>query len=88
MILYFRSIGANDTWGRKSIGAIIGVLHALVAAHGFRVALLRAIPDPTYLAFNDLFFRMSVLFERMLLDVQLRNRCRMFCGNALGPAHE
>jgi len=20
--------------------------------------------------------------------VQLRNRCRMFCGNALGPAHE
>ena len=41
-------------------------LRALAAAHGFRVALLRAIPDPTYLAFNDLFFRMSVLFERIL----------------------
>ena len=41
-------------------------LRTLAAAHGFRVALLRAIPDPTYLAFNDLFFRMSVLFERIL----------------------
>ncbi len=41
-------------------------LHALAAPHGFRVALLRAIPDPTYMAFNDLFFRMSVLFERLL----------------------
>jgi len=33
-----------------------GLNHALAAAYGFRVALLRAIPDPTYLAFNDLFF--------------------------------
>jgi SAM-dependent methyltransferase len=41
-------------------------LRALAAAHGFRVASLRAIPDPTYLAFNDFFFRMSVLFERVL----------------------
>jgi len=41
-------------------------LHALAAAHGFRVALLRAIPDPTYLAFNDFFFRASALFERLL----------------------
>lgn len=41
-------------------------LRALAAAHGFRVALLRAVPDPTYLAFNDLFFRASVLFERLL----------------------
>jgi SAM-dependent methyltransferase len=41
-------------------------LFTLAAAHGFRVASLRAIPDPTYLAFNDFFFRMSVLFERLL----------------------
>jgi SAM-dependent methyltransferase len=41
-------------------------LFTLAAAHGFRVASLRAIPDPTYLAFNDFFFRVSVLFERML----------------------
>jgi hypothetical protein len=42
MILYFRSIGANDTWERKSIVAIIGVLHALVAARSFRVVSLWA----------------------------------------------
>jgi len=41
-------------------------LRALAAAHGFRVVSLRAIADPTYLAFNDVFFRMSVLFERLL----------------------
>lgn len=41
-------------------------LRTLAAAHGFGFASLRAIPDPTYLAFNDLFFRLSVLFERML----------------------
>ncbi len=41
-------------------------LRALAAAHGFRVASLRTIPDPTYLAFNDLLFRLSVLFERLL----------------------
>ncbi len=41
-------------------------LFTLAAAYGFRVASIRAIPDPTYLAFNDFFFRMSVLFERVL----------------------
>jgi len=41
-------------------------LRALAAAHGFRVASLRAIQDPTYLAFDDLFFQVSALFERML----------------------
>jgi SAM-dependent methyltransferase len=41
-------------------------LRALAAAHGFRVAALRAIPDPTYLAFNDLFFHLSAVFERLL----------------------
>jgi SAM-dependent methyltransferase len=41
-------------------------LRALAAAHGFRVAALRAIPDPTYLAFNDALFGLSVLFERLL----------------------
>jgi len=41
-------------------------LRALAAAHGCRVASLRAIQDPTYLAFNDLFFQVSVLFERLL----------------------
>jgi SAM-dependent methyltransferase len=33
---------------------------------GLEVAVLRAIPDPTYLALNDLMFRASVLSERLL----------------------
>jgi SAM-dependent methyltransferase len=41
-------------------------LRALAAACGFRVASLRAIPDPSYLAFNDFFFELSVLLENAL----------------------
>lgn len=41
-------------------------LRALASACGFRVAALRAIPDPTYLAFNEVFFRMSLWLERCL----------------------
>jgi SAM-dependent methyltransferase len=40
-------------------------LRALAAAHGFHVASLTAIKDPTYLAFNDLFFQLSVLVEEI-----------------------
>ncbi len=43
-------------------------LRALAAAHGFRVASLRAIKDPSYLAFNELFFQLSVLLESVLLE--------------------
>jgi SAM-dependent methyltransferase len=41
-------------------------LRALAAACGFRVVSLRAIHDPTYLAFNDFFFELSVLLESVL----------------------
>jgi len=41
-------------------------LRALAAAHGFRVASLTAIKDPTYFAFNDLFFRLSIWLEASL----------------------
>jgi len=41
-------------------------LRALAAAHGFRVASLHAIKDPSYLAFNELFFQLSVLLESVL----------------------
>jgi len=41
-------------------------LRALAFRLGLQVVTLRAIPDPTYLAFNDLFFQMSVLMERVL----------------------
>ena len=41
-------------------------LAGLARAAGFSVDLLRAIPDPTYLAFDDRFFRLSVALERLL----------------------
>lgn len=41
-------------------------LRALASACGFRVVSLRAIHDPSYLAFNDFFFELSVLLESVL----------------------
>lgn len=41
-------------------------LRALAAAHGFQVSSLSAIKDPTYLAFNDMFFQLSVGLEALL----------------------
>lgn len=41
-------------------------LRALAATTGFAVAELRAISDPTYLAFNDLLFTLSLGLERLL----------------------
>jgi SAM-dependent methyltransferase len=41
-------------------------LHTLASACGFRVVTLRAISDPTYLAFNDVLFFLSTGLERCL----------------------
>lgn len=41
-------------------------LRALAAQCGFRVQSLRAIADPTYLAFNDVLFQLSMTLERLL----------------------
>ncbi len=41
-------------------------LRRLAAGCGFQVAALRAVSDPTYLAFNELSFRASVLLESVL----------------------
>jgi SAM-dependent methyltransferase len=41
-------------------------IRALATRCGLEVAMLRAIPDPTYLAVNRLMFRASVLAERLL----------------------
>jgi SAM-dependent methyltransferase len=41
-------------------------LRALAAEAGFAIVELRALPDPTYLAFNDLFFYLSSAIERLL----------------------
>lgn len=48
---------------RANTPARLGVL---AQAAALRVVDLRAIPDPTYLAFNDQFFRLSVMLERAL----------------------
>lgn len=41
-------------------------LRQLAFRFNMQVVTLRAIPDPTYLAFNDFFFHLSVLVERCL----------------------
>jgi len=41
-------------------------LRALAARCGLEVAQLTVVPDPTYLAFNGLMFRASVMSERLL----------------------
>jgi SAM-dependent methyltransferase len=41
-------------------------LRALAAEQGFSVKSLRPIPDPTYLAFNEAFFRAGLLLEHLL----------------------
>jgi 2-polyprenyl-3-methyl-5-hydroxy-6-metoxy-1,4-benzoquinol methylase len=41
-------------------------IRALAARCGLQVALLKAIPDPTYLALNELMFRASVASERLV----------------------
>lgn len=41
-------------------------LRTLAARSGFRVAELRTISDPTYLAFNDLLYRLSTIMESVL----------------------
>jgi ubiquinone/menaquinone biosynthesis C-methylase UbiE len=43
-------------------------LRGLAARHSFQVVALRAVADPTYLAFNDLCFHLSMLFEGLLPD--------------------
>jgi len=55
-----------DTFRVRYRANTLAQLRALAAAHGFRVVSLRAVSDPTYLAFNDLFFQLSLLFESIL----------------------
>ena len=55
-----------DTFRVRYQANTIGRLRGLAAAAGFRVARLEAIADPTYLAFNPLFFELSIAFESLL----------------------
>jgi SAM-dependent methyltransferase len=62
--LYGRS--ETDTFRVRYRANTPGRLRALAAETGFRVESLRTISDPTYLAFNDAFYRLSVMVERLL----------------------
>ena len=58
--------GEADTFRVRYRANTVGRLRALAGETGFDVAGLRTISDPTYLAFNDFFYRLSLLLERML----------------------
>lgn len=62
--LYGRVEG--DTFPVQYRANTAGTIQTLAERSGLRVAELRAIPDPTYLAFNGLMFRASVMSEWFL----------------------
>jgi SAM-dependent methyltransferase len=56
----------SDTFQVRYRANTESAIRAQAARCGLEVALLRAIPDPTYLALNDLMFRASAASDRML----------------------
>lgn len=62
--LYGRS--AADTFRTYYRANTPGELWRLAARCGFEPSVLRAISDPSYLAFNELTFQMSIWIERLL----------------------
>ncbi len=55
-----------DTFPVQYRANTTSAIRALAERSGLRVAELRVVPDPTYLAFNGLMFRASVLSEGLL----------------------
>ncbi len=55
-----------DTFRVRYRANTLARLRALAEAHGFRVISFRAIKDPTYLAFSNWLFVISVALERIL----------------------
>lgn len=62
--LYGRS--ERDTFRVHYRANTLPTLRTLATQAGLRVVSLRPISDPTYLAFNDFFFALSVAFEDLL----------------------
>ena len=62
--LYGRS--EADTFRVRYQANTLARLRQLADATGFTIASQRTISDPTYLAFNDLMFRLSSAFEQVL----------------------
>ena len=55
-----------DTFPVQYRANTVQTLRAKAAASGLQVAELRVVPDPTYLALNNLMFRASVMSERVM----------------------
>jgi len=60
--------GSGQAGTRHRISHLINTLARLraLAAHGFRILSLRALSDPTYLAFSDWLFAVGVAVESLL----------------------
>jgi SAM-dependent methyltransferase len=56
----------SDTFQVRYRANTDATIRALAARCGLEVALLKAIPDPTYLALNDLMFSASVASDRLM----------------------
>jgi SAM-dependent methyltransferase len=57
---------AGDTFRVQYHANTASAIRTLASTVGLRVAELRAVPDPTYLALNGFMFRASVLSERLM----------------------
>ena len=56
----------SDTFPAQYRANTARAIHTLAEASDLRVAELRVVPDPTYLALNGLMFRTSVFAERLM----------------------
>jgi SAM-dependent methyltransferase len=66
LVLRFYGRREADTFPVQYRANTARTLHRLAEASDLRVAELRVVPDPTYLALNGLMFRTSVLAERLM----------------------
>ena len=65
-LLYGRA--ERDTFPTAYAVNSIGQVDALARAVGLRRVQVQLVSDPTYLAFNDLFFQISLLYESLISE--------------------
>lgn len=66
LVSRFYGRGEADTFPVQYRANTAKTIQGLAAASDLRVAEVRVVPDPTYLALNGLMFRTSVLAERLM----------------------
>lgn len=67
----------SDTFPVRYRANSRGQLERLAGGAGLRMTTLRAIPDPTYLAFHPLLYRLSIGVSRITPPVHLVGACQM-----------